>query len=242
MRPVTIQPGRPFAALTAAPAATATIATVVRAYAANQRQATAHTKTRGDVRGGGRKPWKQKGTGRARTGSIRGPQWRTGGVAFGPKNVRNHSLALPQSLRTSALRSALAAAQEAQALFRVNAWPTDGRTKSMAAAIVGAPFGTRPALILLAAPDVLLQRAARNLPTIQLRLASQLTAVDVLSHAAILGTSEAYAALATRLNLKTQAPTTKAKASKGDAPLRSRKARASSGRAPRSPRAPREHA
>lgn len=224
MSPVTVQPGTPFDALKAAPAATKTIATVLRAYAANQRQSTAHTKNRGDVRGGGRKPWKQKGTGRARTGSIRGPQWRTGGVAFGPTNARNFSLALPQSLRTSALKSALAVAQDAEALLLVNAWPTDGKTKSIATVLVGAPFGTRPALILLAAPDALLQRAARNLPTIQLRLASQLTAVDVLSHAAILGTPEAYAALAKRLDLTANAAANPAVKSKTPAIKKVKKA------------------
>ncbi|MBI4032200.1 50S ribosomal protein L4 [Candidatus Berkelbacteria bacterium] len=211
MSPTALKPATPLTGLVAAKAAAKTIATVIRAYAANQRQSTSHTKTRGDVRGGGRKPWKQKGTGRARTGSIRGPQWRTGGVAFGPKNVRNFTLALPQSLRTSALKSALALHQDQQRLYVVTAWPTDGKTKGVAALI--GELAERPTLIVLASPDAILQRAARNLPNVRLRLASQLTITDVLTVAALLGTDEAYQILAKRLNVT--APT---KAQSADKP------------------------
>ena len=70
---------------------------------ANRRHVNAHVKTRGEVRGGGKKPWRQKGTGRARFGSSRNPIWRGGGVAFGPRNVRNFSLDMPKKARRSAL-------------------------------------------------------------------------------------------------------------------------------------------
>jgi large subunit ribosomal protein L4 len=77
-------------------------------YLANQRQGTASTKSRGEVRGGGRKPWRQKGTGRARAGSVRSPLWRHGGIVFGPK-PRDYSYALPRKARRNALKSALIA-------------------------------------------------------------------------------------------------------------------------------------
>ncbi len=76
-------------------------------YMSNQRQANAHTKTRGDVSGGGKKPWKQKGTGRARSGSSRSPIWTGGGVTFGPRNNRNFKKSLPRKMKKSALRAAL---------------------------------------------------------------------------------------------------------------------------------------
>src|SRR3990167_4380773 len=83
--------------------AAVTIAMVLRGYDANRRAARANTKTRGDVSGGGRKPWKQKGTGRARAGSTRSPLWRKGGTVFGPHSTRNYRLTLPAALRTRAL-------------------------------------------------------------------------------------------------------------------------------------------
>ena len=84
----------------------ALIAQAVRVYLANQRLGGASTKSRGEVRGGGRKPWKQKGTGRARIGSIRAPHWRGGGVAFGPK-PKDYSLEMPKKMKQKALLSAL---------------------------------------------------------------------------------------------------------------------------------------
>lgn len=81
--------------------------TAVHVFLSNQRQATAHTKTRGEVRGGGAKPWKQKGTGRARHGSIRSPIWKGGGVVFGPRTERNYKRKLPNKMKKAALRSAL---------------------------------------------------------------------------------------------------------------------------------------
>ena len=84
------------------------IAQAVRVYLANQRLGNASTKSRGEVRGGGRKPWRQKGTGRARIGSIRAPHWRGGGVSFGPK-PKDYSLEMPKKMKQKALLSALSA-------------------------------------------------------------------------------------------------------------------------------------
>ena len=94
----------------------ALLAQAVRVYLANQRLGNASTKTRGEVRGGGRKPWRQKGTGRARTGSIRDPHWRGGGVVHGPKR-RDFSLDLPKKMRRAALASALSDKLQERALL-----------------------------------------------------------------------------------------------------------------------------
>lgn len=92
----------------------------VRVYLANRRQDTAKTKTRSEVRGGGRKPWRQKGTGRARQGSIRSPQWRGGGIAFGPNGQQNHTLKMNKKERTLALKSILTVRAQEEAIMVVD--------------------------------------------------------------------------------------------------------------------------
>lgn len=108
------------------------LAQAIRAYEANARAVRAHTKTRGQVRGGGRKPWRQKGTGRARVGSIRSPLWRGGGIIFGPTKDRNFKQKLNQKHKLRALALALQDKQANQAILQVTAWPQDGKTKSLA--------------------------------------------------------------------------------------------------------------
>src|SRR6266498_4787856 len=98
---------------------------------ANRRAATAHTKDRSEVSGSGKKPWRQKGTGNARAGSIRSPLWRGGGVTFGPTNVRNYTKRLPQKMRQLALAMALSSKVKAHSVLALTSLePLDGKTKS----------------------------------------------------------------------------------------------------------------
>ena len=108
----------------------------VMVYRANTRQATAKTKTRSEVRGGGKKPWRQKGTGRARQGSIRAPQWRGGGVVFGPTGEQNYSIKMNKKVRTLALKSALSFKNGENAVKVVDKFAfEDYKTKAMIACL-----------------------------------------------------------------------------------------------------------
>lgn len=101
------------------------------AYLANNRVSTATTKTRGEVRGGGKKPWRQKGTGRARFGSTRNPIWRTGGIVFGPRGVENYTKTVNKQAKRTALRQALTLANEAGKISVVEAVKTTGKTREI---------------------------------------------------------------------------------------------------------------
>ena len=121
----------------------------VKAYLANQRQSNAHTKTRGFVTGGNQKPWKQKGTGRARQGSTRAPQWRGGGTVFGPSNAANHDQKLPRQMRQLARKSALNARAREEAVFVIESLsfdaPSTSRLKTLLASM---GVATKKVLIL----------------------------------------------------------------------------------------------
>ena len=153
----------------------------VKIYLANRRQGTASTKTRGDVRGGGRKPWKQKGTGRARHSTIRSPLWRGGGVVFGP-HPRDYRVHFPKGQRRGALISSLEAKWQDGAITIVQDFQlATPKTKEMAAALANLKMVGRT-LILLEKPDALVARAARNLRGITVKPAQQATSYDILSH------------------------------------------------------------
>jgi large subunit ribosomal protein L4 len=147
---------------------------------ANKRQGTAATKTRAQIRGGGRKPWRQKGTGRARVGSTRSPLWRKGGTVFGPQ-PRDHSLKLPKKARQNALRSVLAGKHaENQILVLADIEFKEPRTRE-AKAFVEA-FHLESALIIDSHENTNLFLAVRNLPKIKAVDARSLNIVDVLNH------------------------------------------------------------
>jgi large subunit ribosomal protein L4 len=158
-------------------------------YLANKRQGTVATKTRSLVSGGGRKPWRQKGTGRARHGSIRAPQWRGGGTVFGPQ-PREWRQALPKKARQASLRSALSAKVAAGELvvldeLRLN----EIKTKAMAKVL--ANISAPKALIVTAEADNNLVLSARNLPGVRLSPALALNAYTVLSHDKLIITRDA---------------------------------------------------
>lgn len=146
---------------------------------ANRRRGTASTKTRGDVRGGGRKPWRQKGTGRARAGSIRSPIWRGGGIALGPQ-PRNYSYRLPRQVRRAALCAALSMKVQEGRLKVVDRLDIpEPKTKQMVALLKDLGIGTG-ALILLGEEHINCQLAARNLPQVKVLPVEGLNVYDLL--------------------------------------------------------------
>ncbi len=171
------------------------LASVVRMYDANGRAVLGHTKHRSDVSGGGKKPWKQKGTGRARAGSTRSPLWRGGGTTHGPRRSRNYTLTLPASLRASALGLAVALKAEAGAILLIDAFPTDGKTRSLT------ELATTKTLLVLDQPSGDITRASRNLGDLTTKLAAAVTAKDVLLAGRIVGTDAALKILLGRTEL-----------------------------------------
>ncbi len=149
---------------------------------ANARLASARTKTRGEVRGGGRKPWRQKGTGRARHGSIREPQWRGGGVVFGPQPDRNYRKAMPRKMRRLALRSALSVkARDGELILLDKLELPSPNTKQVFSALSGLT-GDSSALILLPEGDTNVEKSVGNLPHAKTLRAQYLNLVDIIGH------------------------------------------------------------
>ncbi|NMA54481.1 MAG: 50S ribosomal protein L4 [Firmicutes bacterium] len=163
---------------------------VVR-HQANRRAGTASTKTRSEVSGGGRKPWRQKGTGRARVGSIRSPLWRHGGITFGPK-PRSFAQQMPRKMRQLAVRVALSdKVRREKFVVLENLDLPAVKTKEMAKVL--ANLGANKALIVTAGRDVAVQRSARNIPGVETLEASALNTYDILRHDHLVITRDAVA-------------------------------------------------
>ena len=152
---------------------------VVVAQLAAHRKGTASTKTRAEVRGGGRKPWRQKGTGNARQGSIRAPHWRGGGVAHGPK-PRSYAQRTPKKMKRLALASALSDRLADNKLIVLSEWNFDTASTKAAKAALTALGATGRILVVLTRDDELAARSMRNLPEVTLLHAGQVTTYDVL--------------------------------------------------------------
>jgi large subunit ribosomal protein L4 len=146
---------------------------------ANARLGTHKTKTRSEVRGGGRKPWRQKGTGRARQGSIRSPQWRGGGTVFGPQ-PRSYEKKMPRKMRRQALRSALSVKAAASQVMVLDVLEmSQPRTKDLAQVLQNLGVDSS-ALILLPQRDEVILRSVRNLPQVRTLVAQYLNVRDLL--------------------------------------------------------------
>jgi large subunit ribosomal protein L4 len=157
---------------------------------ANKRQGTADTKTRGEVRGGGRKPYRQKGTGRARQGSIRAPHYTHGGVVFGP-HPRSYEKLLPKKMRRGAVRSALSAKFAEGAVVIVDEIKLDKiSTKSMAAFLDSVEAFGRTLIILDKISDEI-RLSARNIPGVELRLSPAVSVREILNAEKIIMTQAA---------------------------------------------------
>ncbi len=165
----------------------------------NAREPWAHTKDRSDVRGGGKKPWKQKGTGRARHGSIRSPIWKGGGVTFGPTNLRNYSRKLNVKMKQAALKMCLSGMVAAERLQGLEDAAFSGKTKQFVTFRSALPGNNKSTLILTAKKDETLLRATKNIPRVDVVRAEDLNVVDVLHHQYIIATKGAILALTKRL-------------------------------------------
>ena len=150
-------------------------------YMANQRQGTSNTKTRAEVAGGGRKPWKQKGTGRARQGSIRAPQWFKGGIALGPK-PRDYSYRLNKKERRLAIRSVLSSKVLENNLVVVDAMNFDAiKTKNMVSALNNLKVEGKT-LIVLPEKNENVQKSARNIEGVKTSLVNTINVYDLLKY------------------------------------------------------------
>jgi large subunit ribosomal protein L4 len=167
---------------------------VVSAGAAAQRAGTHSTKTRAEVSGGGRKPWRQKGTGRARHGSIRSPIWSGGGIAHGPK-PRSYDLRVNKKMKRAALRSALTDALQSGKLAVVEGLAFEGpRTKDAAAVLEAFGFDGL-VLLVIAAPDESVEKSFRNLPQVKIDYPGNLSTYDLLYADRVLFTAGALDAM-----------------------------------------------
>jgi large subunit ribosomal protein L4 len=147
---------------------------------ANSRSAFSHTKTRGEVRGGGRKPWKQKGTGRARHGSRRSPIWVGGGITFGPRKDRNYSKKINRKTKRAALAMALTDKASHEGVVGLEEMKNEaGKTKAMVALLGKLPVGRR-ILLVLPESNPLVLRASRNLKDLKTVTVRSLNLLDVL--------------------------------------------------------------
>ena len=151
---------------------------VVVNYLANQRQGTQSTKTRAEVRGGGKKPWRQKGTGRARQGSIRAPQWIKGGIALGPK-PRSYSYKINKKEKALAVRSALSAKLTDKEIVVVDKLELKEIKTAEMAKILN-KLNSNNALVVLADKNENVQKSIRNLPTAKVERADSLNVYDLL--------------------------------------------------------------
>lgn len=152
----------------------------VVAYLANQRQGTQSTLTRAEVRGGGKKPWRQKGSGRARQGSIRSPQWTHGGIALGPK-PREYSKTVNKKVRRLAMKSALSSKVAAEELIVLDSLEMNEiKTKEVVSVLKALETGKK-VLIVLPEKNETVYRSARNIKGVKITLVSTLNVYDILN-------------------------------------------------------------
>lgn len=171
----------------------------------NRRQRVAHTKDRSEVRGGGRKPWRQKGTGRARHGSIRSPLWRGGGITFGPTKDRVFAGRFPKKMRRAALRQVLSAKAVAGDLIVVERFPEAVKTKAYAAWFAKLPVKSSR-LVVVPSDAPALSRAVRNLSRTKTIGVNSLNVLDLLASATVVLPKDAIETMVALYGSKGKAP------------------------------------
>ncbi len=163
---------------------------VTKMQLANKRQGTQSTLTRAEVRGGGAKPWRQKGTGRARHGSTRSPIWIKGGVTFAPK-PRDYSYTLPKKLRRLALKSALSSKVEENNITVMDSLAlSEAKTKEMVKVLNNLKVENK-ALVVIPVKDEAVERATRNLPNVKLAFVNTINVLDILNYDRFIITQDA---------------------------------------------------
>ncbi|MDY3118793.1 MAG: 50S ribosomal protein L4 [Peptoniphilus sp.] len=163
---------------------------VVKNILANRRQGTQSAKTRAEVRGGGKKPWRQKGTGRARQGSIRSPQWRGGGIVFAPK-PRSYRYTTPKKVRRLAMKSVLTSKVQEKELMVVDRLALDApKTKALKEALTSMG-AAKKALIVTADSDKNVVLSARNLPNVEVSSVGTMNVYDILKYDSLILTKDA---------------------------------------------------
>ena len=165
----------------------------VQVYQANMRQATAKTKTRAEVRGGGKKPWRQKGTGRARAGSSRSPIWVGGGTVFGPIGNQNYKLSMNKKAHALALKSALSVKASEKNIIVVDELNTT-KTKDFVKALEMLKVEGK-ALVVLKEENAEFEKSARNVPGVKVVLTNNVCVYDLLNSSKVLFTTESVKAL-----------------------------------------------
>ena len=158
----------------------AVLHTAVRAYLMNQRQGTQSALTRSEVSGGGRKPWRQKGTGRARQGSTRAPQWTHGGIVFAPK-PRDYTVTLNKKVKRLAMKSALSSKVQDNEMIVVDSIATEGYKTKKIAEMLKALGSEKKALIVLSEVDAQVIASAANIPGVKTAQVNTLNVYDILN-------------------------------------------------------------
>lgn len=169
------------------------------AYLANGRQNSAQAKTRGEIRGGGRKPWKQKGTGRARFGSSRNPIWRGGGIVFGPTGNENYTHNLPVASKRLALRQALSMASAENRVSVIETFECKEGKVAQTRKLLDKIGAKGSVLLVVSVKDDLVSRATNNLPEVKAVQANYLTVYDLLNADAVVMSKKSLDAVTTWL-------------------------------------------
>jgi large subunit ribosomal protein L4 len=167
---------------------------VVRAQLAAKRKGLASTRSRGEVHGGGRKPWRQKGTGRARAGSNRSPLWKGGGTVFGP-SPRNYSVKVPKKVKTLALKMVLSAKAKASELTVIEGWSFEEPKTKKALEVIQNLKVNGKILVVLSKWDENVEKSLRNIPGVKVILAAEMNVLDVLDNSNLVIEREALSGL-----------------------------------------------
>ncbi len=168
------------------------------ALESNVRQPWAHTKDKSEIRGGGKKPWKQKGTGRARHGSIRSPLWKGGGVTFGPLKTRNYKKKINKKMNKLATRMCLSAKLSEEKLLLLDEYGAEGKTKQLSEMRAKMP-GNGKTTLLVGTKNDTIGLEARNIPRLDVQRAEDVNVVDLLHHQYVILTKNSIEVLEKRL-------------------------------------------